>query len=183
VASAAKSKAAFFADGQELLGWFVGLRLPFAFRILVVIFGGRVVGVLGQLEALGLLVLLGSRGAVTPLPRAIDGVLVRLKLDLVLERHVALDYLLVEWDLQQLAGVDEGPGLLAFPAGWRRCLCALFGTVGREASDCGNISFLNGIVVEVLQTLDAEDVPAVHHPMADGAFLGFWQKLKRVNDT
>jgi hypothetical protein len=128
-------------------------------------------------------VLLGSRSTVTPLPRAIDGVLVRLKLDFVLERHVTLDYLLVEWDLQQLAGVDEGPGLLAFPAGWRRCLSAFFSTVGREASDCGNISFLDGIVVKVLQTLDAEDVPAVHHPMADGAFLGFWQTLGRVGDT
>jgi hypothetical protein len=141
--------------------------------LVVVVFGRRLVRCFGQLQALGLLVLFGSRSAVAPLPGAVDCVLVRLKLDLVLERHVAFDSLLVQGDLQQLAGVDEGPGLLAFLAGSGARFGAVFCAVGRQAFYCRDVSLCDGIIVEVLEACDTEDVPTVQHAMANGAFLGF----------
>ena len=116
-----KSEAAVLADGEELVGFVKGLCLALALVIAGAgpfVLGARVsvvvvvLGHVGELEALGLLVLLGPGRAVAPGPRAVDCVLVRLELGLVLEADVALHRLLVEGDLQELAGADVRPGLL-----------------------------------------------------------------------
>lgn len=99
---------------------------------------------------------------ITPLARAINGVLVRLQLRLILESNVTLDSLFGETNLKELAGADGDFGFLRLVPILGLC-CAILCTVRSQAPDRREVALCDGVVVKVPQTLEAEDMPTVEH--------------------
>ena len=55
---------------------------------------------------------------------------------------------------------------------YRGCCLSLFGAVGRQTPHGGDVALGDGIVVKVLETLHAEHMTTVQHPVAHNPFLG-----------
>lgn len=102
-----------------------------------------------KLEAFRLFMFFGSSRTLTPRPRTVYGVFVTLELRLVLQTDVSLHDFRFQWDLQQFTGANERSGFSSLASRLESSF-ALLCTTRLKTSNSGEISFFDGVVVEVL---------------------------------
>lgn len=108
IASATECVRAVLTDAEEILS-----GAKFALAFLSVGISIALVG-LNFFQSIRLTMLLRSRSALAPLARAVDCILVRLQICLVLQVDVSNDHLTFQRNLKQLAGAELGSRLPTF---------------------------------------------------------------------
>ena len=123
------------------------------------------------LETLRLAMFFRPSCSLAPLSWAVDGILVRLQLSLVLQLYVSRDCIMFKRDLQQFAGTELRLRSSILLRGCR-CFGPFFRAIWCQAPDWRQIPLLDRIVIEVLQALNAENMAAIEHSVANWALLG-----------
>jgi hypothetical protein len=93
----------------------------------------------------------------------------------MLQGHISLYHVMIDGNLQQLAGADVCSRLPSPSSGRGFRIATLLRTIWREASYRCHVTFSDSVIVEVLKTLTAENVTAVEHSMTSGALFGIWK--------